>query len=153
MICGTEVWGYGLKGGCRGAESKDLMLCYLSTDTWKRSMTHIFYTTAYTLQPFARLAQAVVCCCLVSHGGSLWHSGALRSGKSIGAAAGPLCSIKARVLSSPSLCLSPTVICFIYGEEQRVKLWVVSQVAVGSGSVLLCLGKCWWYTVGARTDK
>lgn len=34
-------------------------------------MKYIFYTTAYTLQPFAGLSQTVVWCCLTSHGGLL----------------------------------------------------------------------------------
>lgn len=147
--CGVMVW----KEDVGGQSPKTS--CFVTFQLIHgREAWYIYFIPLLILcSQFAKLAQAVVCCCLVSRAGSLWHSGALTSGKSIRAAAGSLCSIKARVLSSPSLCLSSTVICFNYREEERVKLWVVSQVAVGSGSVLLCSGKCWWYTVGARTDK
>lgn len=71
---------------------------------------------------FAGLAQTVLSSCLMSHEGSLQPQQSPVKVNSIRVAAGSQSSVKAGVLSSLSLCLSPMVMCFIYKEEEKVVL-------------------------------
>lgn len=70
----------------------------------------------YHCSYFAGICKAVVWCCLMSHGRSLWQQQSPEFSEVVPVAAGSQSSIKVPL---HLLCLSPTVLCFIYREEEK----------------------------------
>lgn len=140
QVCGTGMWDCDMKGECsKQHKQRPYVLLPLN---WYMGVWNSCFIPLFTLCLWF-FSQTVIWCSLMSHGGSLQQPQSTNFSEVC-----TICWIAEQHQSqSPvftfSVSLFHSDMLYLQGRGES-QLLVVSWVAVGSGSALLCLGKGWW---------